>query len=120
MCVRRPAAFSSNSRSNPIAAPSAAATPSRSSVTSQPTEGMSTTRSIDCPLLCLLDPVDPLRRQLEQLVELVATERHALGRGLHLDEAVVAGHDDVQVDVGARVLDVVEVEQELAADDPER
>ena len=42
----------------------------------------------------------------------------ALGGRLHLDELALAGHDDVQVDVGGRVLGVVEVEQRLAADDP--
>src|SRR5581483_9751344 len=59
-------------------------------------------------------------RELEQLVELVAPERDPLRGRLHLDEAAVAGDDHVQVDVRARVLDVVEVEEELAADDPER
>ena len=38
---------------------------------------------------------------------------------LHLDQAVAA-HDDVEVDLGARVLRVVEVEERLAVDDPER
>ena len=50
----------------------------------------------------------------------VAVERHLLGRRLHLDEPAVAGHDDVHVDVGARVLRVVEVEQRLAVDDADR
>ena len=49
--------------------------------------------------------------ELEQLVELVAAERNPLGGRLHLDEPPVAGHHDVQVDVGVRVLGVVEVEQ---------
>jgi hypothetical protein len=39
---------------------------------------------------------------------------------LHLHQPLVAGHDHVQVDLRARVLHVVEVEQQLAADDPER
>ena len=47
-------------------------------------------------------------------------ERHALGRRLHLDEPAVAGHHDVHVDVGGRVLGVVEVEQRLAVDDADR
>ncbi len=39
---------------------------------------------------------------------------------LHLDQTAVAAHDDVEVDLGTRVLRVVEVEERLAVDDPER
>ena len=42
------------------------------------------------------------------------------GRRLHLDEPAVAGHDDVHVDLRARVLGVVEVEQRLPVDDADR
>ena len=49
-----------------------------------------------------------------------ARERVLLGGRLHLDEAAVAGHHDVHVGVGARVLGVVEVEQRRAVDDPDR
>ena len=45
-------------------------------------------------------------------------ERRPLGGRLNLDQAAVAGHDDVDVDLGGRVLDVVQVEQRLAGDDP--
>ena len=41
----------------------------------------------------------------------------ALGGALHLDEAAVAGLDDVHVHVGARVFVVGEVEHRHAADD---
>ena len=40
-----------------------------------------------------------------------------LGGRLDLDQPAVAGHDDVGVDLGARVLGVVEVAEQLAADD---
>src|SRR4051812_43784020 len=105
MCVRSPAAFSSNSRSSPTAAPSPAATPRRNSTSSQSSVGISATRRIDCLLLCLPDPRNPLVSELEQLVELVAPEGHTLRRRLHLDEPVVARDHDVQVDVRAGVLD---------------
>src|SRR6476469_1774276 len=120
MCVRSPAAFSSSSRSRPITAPRPAATARRNRTSSQSSEGISATRRIDRLLLCLPDPRDPLVRKLEQLVQLVAPEGHALRRRLHLDQPVVAGDHHAEVDVRARVLDVVKVEQKLAADDPER
>ena len=56
-------------------------------------------------------PSMPVLGEREQLVEVGARERRALGGRLDLDEAAVAGHDDVGVDLGARVLRVVEVEQ---------
>src|SRR5204862_968517 len=49
-------------------------------------------------------------RQCEQCIETRAVERRLLGRPLDLDELTGAGHDDVHVDSGTRVLDVVEVE----------
>src|SRR5262245_18503406 len=118
-CVRSPAAFSSSSRSRPTSPPRPAATAIRASASSQVSCG-SSARSSDCILLSFLDHRDAARGQLEQLVELVPAERHALGRRLHLDQATVPGHHHVQVDVRGRVLDVVEVEQQLAADNPER
>ena len=57
------------------------------------------------------DPRDPGRGKVEQLVEAGPRERGRLGRRLHLDQAPVARHDDVHVDLGGRVLRVVEVEQ---------
>src|SRR5919198_5613810 len=120
MCVRKPASRSRSSRSIPTAPPSAAATASRRSASSQSSAGTLDASSIERPLLRLPDRLDPRRRQIEQLVQVVAVEGRALGRRLHLDEPPVAGHDDVQVDLGARVLRVVEVEQPLALDDPDR
>ena len=62
----------------------------------------------------------PLCGEREQVVEVRARERRALGGRLDLDEAAVAGHDDVRVDLGAGVLGVVEVEQRHAVDDAAR
>src|SRR5262245_22466379 len=109
MCVRRPAAFSSSSRSRPITAPSAVATASRASVPPQPSVKTSATIRIDAMLLLFPYSRDSDRRQLQELVELLPAERVALGRRLHLDQPVVAGHDHVQVDVGGRVLRVIEI-----------
>src|SRR6478672_1185803 len=120
MCVRSPAAFSSSSRSRPIAAPRPAAAARRNSTSSQSSEGISATRRIHRQLLCLSDPRDPLVSELEQLLQLVAPERLALRRRLYLDQPVIAGDHHVEVDVRARVLDVVQVEEQLSADDPER
>ena len=61
--------------------------------------------------LRLAELLDAGLGEREQVVERGARERRALGRRLHLDEAAVAGHDDVGVDLGGRVLRVVEVEQ---------
>src|SRR4249919_1556036 len=77
MCVRRPAAFSSSSRSRPIAAPSAVATPRRASVPPQPSVKTSATIRIDTSLLLLANLLDPGGGQLEQAVELLAAERVA-------------------------------------------
>src|SRR5437879_8260379 len=120
MCVRSPAAFSSSSRSRPIAAPSSAAIASRSSESSQPSEKTLANDRLDAAELLLADALNPDRSQLEQLVEAVAAERVALGRRLHLDQASVARHHHVQVDVCGRVLGVVEIEQRVAADHPDR
>src|SRR5206468_10305999 len=97
MWVRSPAAFSSSSRSRPTAPPSAAATTTRRRVPSQPREGRSATRRIDCLLLRGRDQFDSLRRQLEQLVELLAAEGGPFRGRLHLDQPAVAGHHHVQV-----------------------
>ena len=43
----------------------------------------------------------PARGEREQLVEVRARQRRALGGRLDLDEPAVAGHDDVRVDLGA-------------------
>ena len=77
-------------------------------------------RSCNRLLLEALQVLDPGCGEVEQLVEPRAVERHLLGGRLHLDEAPVAGHHDVHVDVGVRVLGVVEVEQRHAVDDADR
>src|SRR6266542_700900 len=62
-------------------------------------------------------PPDAGFRQREHLGEPIAAEGRLLRRSLHLDEGAGAGHDHVHVDLGRRVLDVVEVEHRRAADD---
>ena len=62
----------------------------------------------------------PCDGELEQVVEVRALERRALAGRLDLDQAALAGHHDVRVDLGARVLAVVEVEQRRAVDHPAR
>src|SRR5438552_11028182 len=53
----------------------------------------------------------------EERVEPRAAEGHLLGRALHLHELAAAGHDDVHVHLGTRVLGVAEVEHRLPLDD---
>ena len=66
----------------------------------------------------LLDQLpDAAVGQVEQRVQRFAPEGHRFGGSLDLDEAAVAGHHDVHVDFGARVVLVFEVEQRLAVDD---
>src|SRR5689334_18796102 len=104
--VRMPASRSRSSRSNPITAPSAPASASRR-VASQPERaGISLTRNRNGLLLEALQILDAGCGEIEQLVEPLALERHLLGGGLHLDEAPVARHDDVHVDLRVRVLGV--------------
>src|SRR6478609_6093611 len=55
--------------------------------------------------------------EVEEGVELVAVEGLGLGGALDLDEAAVAGADDVHVGLGADVLLVAEVEEGGAVDD---
>src|SRR5262249_48167647 len=116
-CVRMPASRSRTSRSTPIAAPRPAATTRRRSASQPPSAGTLLARSIDgLPLQCR-QLVDPVGRALEEIVEALPVDGHALRRRLHLHEAAVARHHDVEVDLRARVLDVVEVEQRLCVDD---
>ena len=63
---------------------------------------------------------DPARGEVEQLAEQCPRERIALCGRLHLDEPAVAGHHDVHVRLGRRVLDVVEVEHGPPVDDADR
>src|SRR5207245_2102835 len=53
----------------------------------------------------------------EERVQPRAAEGHLLGRALHLHELAAAGHDDVHVHFGDRVLGVAEVEHPLPLDD---
>src|SRR5437773_1188591 len=115
--VRMPASRSRNSRSIPTAAPRPAATASRATA-SQPLIAVTLlARSIYCLVLPRGELLDALGGEVEQAVEAFAVEGNALRGRLHLDEAAVTRHHDVQVDVRARILDVVEVEQRLSVDD---
>src|SRR6478609_3175187 len=115
-CVRIPASRSRSSRSNPITAPSPQANRSRRNASHPSSEGTLLARYVDGLLLVDLKVFDSRRREVEQLVEALPVERHPLGCRLHLDEPAVAGHHDVHVDLGARVLGVVEVEQRHVVD----
>src|SRR5580765_1193933 len=117
-CVRNPASRSLISRSAPIAPARMPATTRRTRTSSQLSSG-STDRLHGLPL-GEPDVVDPAGREVEQVVELIARERRALGGRLHLDQPTVAGHDHVHVHLGGGILDVVEIEQALALDDANR
>ena len=60
------------------------------------------------------------RGQPHQRRVLLGRERVLLGRRLHLDEPAVAGHHEVAVDLGLRILDVRQVDARLAVDDARR
>src|SRR5262249_6122441 len=121
MCVRKPASRSRSSRSKPIAPPRAPASARRRRTSPQPSEGIALSKhGLEGGALHLGDLVDSLGGEIEEEVEQLARERRTLGRGLYLDDATGARHDDVHVQVGRRVLRVVEVEQRLAVDDPDR
>src|SRR5688500_18088032 len=96
-CVRKPASWSRNSRSRPIAPPSTAASSSRRRASVVERSG---TVGRDRVLLRDRDLLDAARREIEQVVEQVPRERVALGGRLHLDEAAVGGHHDVHVGLG--------------------
>src|SRR4051812_16267782 len=119
--VRSPASRSRSSRSRPSTPPRAAASANRPSTSGHVSDGMLDAASAaSSVLLGLRDPFDPAGGQLEQLVQALARERLLLGRRLHLDEPAVARHDHVHVDLRARILRVVEVEERLAVDDADR
>src|SRR5256714_4668269 len=109
-CVRSPASRSRSSRSSPIAAPSTAASASRSRTSHESRVGMLCTERVP---LRVADLRDPGVGEVEHLVERGSREGRALRRRLHLDEVAASGDDDVHVHLGARVLGVVEVEQRL-------
>src|SRR4051812_12281941 len=88
--------------------------------TSSTVLGRSGDRGAECCLLGLAQPLDPGGAEGEQVVERGARERRALGGGLDLHEAAVAGHHHVHVDLGGGVLGVVEVEHRRALDHAHR
>src|ERR1700752_22926 len=57
-----------------------------------------------------VDLANALRREFQQTIELGSRERPMLAGALHLDEASVAAHDDVHVDVGRDVFGIVEIQ----------
>ena len=62
----------------------------------------------------------PLRASAAIATKLSCREGDAFGRRLDLDPAAVAGHDEIGVGLGRRVLGVVEIEQGLAAHQADR
>src|SRR5512132_4097319 len=115
VCGRSPASCPRSSRSAPIAPPRTPATTRRTRTSAQLISGSTNGLSLSDS-----DLLDTTRGQVEQDIELVAVERRALGRRLHLDQPAVAGHDHIHVHLGGGILDVVEVEERLALDDPHR
>src|SRR5438874_8776519 len=120
-CVRRPASRSRSSRSTPIRPPRIAASESRRSDSSQ----LSVGRLLDAScsngfFLRGRELLDAPRSELEQVVEAGPAEGRPLGGRLHLDQGAVAGHDDVHVDLGGRVLGIIEVEQRYSVHDSNR
>ena len=79
---------------------------------------LSRARRRDRLLLRGAKALDAAGGERQQLVEMGARERRALGSRLHLDQAAVAGHHDVGVDLGNRVLGVVEIEKRPPVDHP--
>src|SRR3954470_4951812 len=103
-CVRRPASRSRSSRSSPIIPPSTPASVSRSSASSQLSDGIALDAS--CSNGFVLgggELLDAPGGELEQLVEARAAERRPLRRRLHLHQRAPSGHDDVHVHLGGRV-----------------
>src|SRR3954451_8990188 len=119
-CVRSPASRSRNSRSSPTEPPRTPASAIRSRASSQLRLSELDASCCNGFVLCGDELFDAAGRELEQLVEARARERRPLRGRLHLDERGVAGHDDVHVDLGRRVLGIVEVEQRGAVDDADR
>src|SRR5258708_36920010 len=59
----------------------------------------------------------PRRREVQQLIELVAAERVAFRGALHFDERAAAVHHHVPVRLFVRVLGIVQIEHRRAAVD---
>ena len=109
--VRSPASRSRISRSTPIAAPS---TPrGRPAARARPSES-SGRHELRRPRAGRRRSPRSRARPARAARRAGRGERRPLGGRLHLDQAPAAGHDDVDVDVCGRVLDVVEVEQRLS------
>src|SRR5436190_23301207 len=68
----------------------------------------------DCNLLQVDEPRYALFRQRNQRQELAFGKRRLLRGALHLDDAAVAGHDEIGVGVGFRILGIVEIEHRRA------
>src|SRR5436190_15419631 len=66
--------------------------------------------------LDLAQPRYPHLGEPQQLVERCARERRALGGRLNLDEPTLTGHHHVGIDLGTRVLAVIEVAEGSAGD----
>src|SRR3954470_1980383 len=99
-CVRIPASRSRISRSKPMMAPSPHANVRRTSASHPSSDGALATRCIDSLLLMERELLDAGSSEVEQLVQARPVERNLLRGRLNLDEAPVAGHDDVDVDLG--------------------
>src|SRR5215210_1834842 len=117
MCVRSPASRSRSSRSKPIAPPRNAASTTRRRTSAQPSSG---NRRLHRVSLRVHDPLDSGGGKIEHLVELLAREALSFGGRLHLDQASVAAHHDVDVHLRPRILRVIEVEQSVPVDDAHR
>ena len=72
----------------------------------------------DGHVLSLAKLGDPAGGECQQIIEVRSLQRRALSCRLDLDQAPLAGHDDVGVHLRRGVLGVVEVEQRAAVDDP--
>src|SRR6478609_4828431 len=118
--VRIPASRSRISRSNPTAPPSTHASTRRRSASQPASVGTLLSRGCNRVLLEALQVLDAACGEVEQLVQAFAIEWNLLRGGLHFHESAVVRHDHVHVDVGGRVLRIVEVEQRLPVDDADR
>src|SRR6185312_5372178 len=75
-------------------------------------------RALDRLALAREQGLHRLPGQRDERAVLLGRESALLGGGLDLDEAAVAGHHEVAVDIGLRVLGVRQVDARLAVDDP--
>ena len=58
---------------------------------------------------------DALCRQVQHAIQVLSREGRPFGRALHLDQATVLRHRDVEVHLGVTVLDVAQVKPHLTA-----